>query len=157
MNRILLSVLAPLIALFGIKIPVWGVVAVEHHFNSYPVISQETADSMTELTAAYSEFDRACYCYKSGTGASLGGESCEGIANEASLDQAKSHRQIAATKLDPSLLTAIVLGVNYHTHATWTCSGSANDPKVNINPSFTATYDVPAEPTLGREYINSSI
>ena len=121
MARLTLSSLIALSVLVFAKIPVWGVVTLEEHFGVFPVVSQETVESMPALTAAHAKFDRACYCYKSGAGASLNGESCEGIANESVLDQAVASRKAAASKLDPSLLTAVALGVNYHTHSTWTC------------------------------------
>ena len=141
MNRIVLGGLAALLALVCVKFPIWGIVYVEREFDVYPVVSQETIESMTELTSAYSEFDRACYCYKSGAGAGINGESCEGIANEDALDNAKDHRKAAAAKLDPSLVSAVVLGVNYHTHATWQCSGSSHNPVMITNMGFTPSYD----------------
>lgn len=141
MNRIVLGSLAAALSFVSIKVPVAGIVALEREFEVYPVVSQETVASMDELSAAAAEFDRACYCYKSGAGASLNGKSCEGVASEFALDEAKDHRKAAAAKLDPNLLTAIVLGVNYHTHSTWKCSGSSHDPKVDIDLGLFPTYD----------------
>lgn len=156
MSRLAIFSLIALFVLVGTKIPVWGIAAVEKRLDVYPVISQETVASMDELTAAYGEFSRACFCYKSGAGTSLNGESCEGQANEAALEQAMDHRKAAAAKLNPGLITAIALGVNYHTHATWQCSGSAHRPVVDVDLGVTATYEEPAERKAGQhEYVNS--
>ena len=100
---------------------------------------------MDELSVAYAEFDRACYCYKSGAGSSLNGESCEGQASPSVLRNAVDHRRAAAAKLDPNLLTAMVLGVNEHTHSTWQCSGSSHNPVVTVDLGVTATYEPPQD------------